>query len=474
MIDEDANFDRELNCSGLLFICEFPAQFAGSGSDKTHEPKATQTVAFHDVLCADLSDFDITIRYAVQTSKDVLRVAVMNYEFEDGNRTRANAWTAKLLDQAYGSSKRNKRIKVLINPHGGVGSASKLFYRDMEPIFAAARCSMDVEETRYSGHAVSIAEQIDVDAFDVIACCSGDGVPHEVFNGFGHRPDAGEALSKVAVVQLPCGSGNGMSWSLNGTASPSVSALCTVKGLRTPLDLASVTQADRRTLSFLSQAFGIVAESDLGTEHLRWMGSARFIYGFLTRLLFKVQYPCDLALKVEIGDRPGIKAHYQKELHNKASETSRRSACSQTKGLPPLCYGTVNENLPSEWELVPYDNLGSFYAGNMTYMTANAPVFPAALPNDGFFDLVSINGDMSRTSVLRSLLAIQRGAIFDVPCVNMRKISGYRLIPRKEKDGYISVDGEKLPFQPFQVEVHRGLGTVLSKSGHLYEAKGVT
>jgi hypothetical protein len=38
--------------------------------------------------------------------------------------------------------------------------------------------------------------------------------------------------------------------------------------------------------------------------------------------------------------------------------------------------------------------------------------------------------------------------------------------------GYISVDGEKVAFEPFQVEVHRALGTVLSRSGAVYEADG--
>ena len=400
-------------------------------------------------------------------------MANSNYAIEKERRTMAAAWTAKLLDRAYGSSQRNKRIKVLINPRSGVGSASKWYFRDIEPIFDAARCVVDVEKTLYKGHATKIAESIDIHAFDVIACCSGDGLPHEVFNGLGLRPDAVEALLKVAIVQLPCGSGNGMSWSLNGTGSPSVSALCTIKGLVMPLDLASITQGDRRTLSFLSQAFGIVAESDLGTENLRWMGGARFAWGFLMRLLLQTVYPCNLALKVDIADKPSIKEHYRNELGNRTPATSRRAASPSTQGLPPLRYGSVNDPLPSEWEMVPYDNLGSFYAGNMPYMAAGAPVFPAALPNDGSFDLVSINGDMSRTSVFQSLLAIGKGAIFDVPHVNMTKISGYRLIPKKEKAGYISVDGENLPFEPFQVEVHRGLGTVLSKSGHLYEGKGI-
>lgn len=46
-------------------------------------------------------------------------------------------------------------------------------------------------------------------------------------------------------------------------------------------DLLSILQNDKRTFSFFSQCVGLMADLDLGTEHLRWMGSARFVYGFL-------------------------------------------------------------------------------------------------------------------------------------------------------------------------------------------------
>ena len=396
------------------------------------------------------------------------------------DRPRATSWIARLLDRAYGESQRNKRIKVLINPYGGQGSAQKWFTRDIEPVFRAAHCKVDVERTQFRGHAIEIAEKLDTDAFDVIASCSGDGLPYEVFNGLGKKPDAQKALKKIAVVQLPCGTGNAMSWNLNGTDSTSMAALCVVKGLRTPLDLVSITQGETRTLSFLSQSVGIVAESDLATEHLRWLGSARFTYGFLIRLLRKTVYPCDVAVKVEIPTKAQIKEHYQAQIRSKnnfdeQSVTMDRHTdqSPQDDGLPPLRYGSIMDPLPPDWSLVPYDKMGNFYAGNMAYMAPNANFFPATLPSDGYLDLVTIDGDISRTAAIQSLLAVEKGTFFDMPHIHYRKISGYRIVPKGQKDGYISIDGERVPFAPFQAEVHRGLGTVLSRSGFMYEAEGV-
>jgi len=105
-------------------------------------------------------------------------------------------------------------------------------------------------------------------------------------------------------------------------------------------------------------------------------------------------------------------------------------------------------------------------------MASDANFFQAALPNDGYMDLVCINGDISRPLAVRMMLAVESNKLFDMQGVWYRKVLGYRIIPKNQKDGYISIDGEQVPFQPFQAEVHKGLGTVLSKSGHMYEAHG--
>ena len=46
-------------------------------------------------------------------------------------------------------------------------------------------------------------------------------------------------------------------------------------------DLFSLTQGEKRSLSFMSQSLGLMADLDLDTEHLRWMGDTRFFYGML-------------------------------------------------------------------------------------------------------------------------------------------------------------------------------------------------
>jgi sphingosine kinase len=276
---------------------------------------------------------------------------------------------------------------VLVNPHAGPGGAKKIWEKEVKPIFEAARMPMTIVHTTYSGEAVDLARDLNIDDYDIAIPCSGDGLPHEVFNGLAKRPDARRALSKIAVCHIPCGSGNAMSCNLYGTHRPTLAALAIVKGVPTPLDLVSITHGGQRTISFLSQALGLIAEVDLGTEHLRWMGATRFTFGFLMLTLQKKTYPCDLAVKVEIGQKDAIKKHYREQVTPSGTEPSKNPDESKSDtdkqtdvsplstapvdsddglGLPPLKYGTAMDKVPEGWELIPYEKLGSFYCGNVS------------------------------------------------------------------------------------------------------------
>jgi sphingosine kinase len=106
----------------------------------------------------------------------------------------------------------------------------------------------------------------------------------------------------------------------------------------------------------------------------------------------------------------------------------------------------------------------------MGYMAPDANFFAGALANDGYMDLIMNDGTISALKYIDLMTSIEKGTFFDSPLITYRKVLAYRLTPKQE-DGYISIDGERIPFEPFQVEIHQGLGTVLSKQGR-YEVAG--
>ncbi|KAK1079771.1 sphinganine kinase lcb4 [Friedmanniomyces endolithicus] len=457
--------------------------------------KTTRAVPFYNVLWAELDSFEVVIHYAQPTGKEWCRVECICYTVMDKTlHGYTKTWVDALMDRAYPSNtKRRKRMKVLINPFGGQGNAQRLWAREVEPIFAAARCEVDVERTAYKGHAMEIAENLDVEAVDVVACASGDGLPYEVFNGLAKQAEPRRALPKVAVAQIPCGSGNAMAVNLYGTDSPSLAAVAIVKGVRTALDLTAITQGANTYYSFLSQAVGIVAESDLGTESLRWMGGFRFKWGVLVRLLGKTIYPAELSVVVDSDDKRAIRETYRhaidehqvattKHLPAEAYPSSDDNATTPST-LPSLTYGTISDPLPPCFQTQDLPTLGNFFVGNMCLMSADARFFVTALPTDGRLDMINIDGSIPRTTALRMLSTIEQGTLINFPEVSYRKVLAYRITPRmnatppgrrwraragrwlggagSQREGLISIDGERVPFEAYQAEVVRGLGTVL-------------
>ncbi|KAK0383068.1 hypothetical protein NLU13_8983 [Sarocladium strictum] len=441
------------------------------------------TVPFYNILWAEATNGTVVIDYAFAKSSTTLEPRKYTFQTTQGDGSPAaqpspETFASIIMSRAYGRSLKQKRAYVLVNPNSGPGNAVRMWEKEARPIFEAARMAIDTVILKVGGEATDLTEKMDLDRYDTVIACSGDGTPYEIFNGLAKRPDARRALGKIAVSHVPCGSGNAMSNNWNGSNHPGPAALAITKGIITPVDLSSITQGDRRVVSVLTQAVGIMAEADLMTEHMRWLGNKRFDVGLLQRVFAKKCYPCDLALKVEVEGKDEVKAFYKrwKDSNGSGREMDVKTVDGyeeddKGEGLPRLRYGTVNDPLPEGWELVRYDTIGNFYCGNLPFVTEKASFFPAALPSDGCQDLITIPGTLPVHKAAQALISTESPNFFDNPNVTYRKISAYRIIPRDQPEGCISIDGESIPFEPYQLEVHRGLARVLTKNGR-FEGPG--
>ncbi|AAS54746.1 AGR256Wp [Eremothecium gossypii ATCC 10895] len=395
----------------------------------------------------------------------------------------------EILRRSYMNTKRNKSILVIINPYGGKGKAHKLYVTKAKPILVASDCQIDVVETKYSSHAAEIAATMDINKYDVIACASGDGIPHEVLNGLFTRPDRVAAFNKLAITQLPCGSGNAMSISCHGTSNPSYASLSLVKATEARVDLMCCTQpsyASSPRVSFLSQTYGVIAESDINTEFMRWIGPARFELGVTLNIFQRRKYPCQLYVKYAAKTKNELREHFT--LHKARITQSFRSELmdsgSHLADLPSTdsdliddsCFHlkwSLDEPVPQDWEEIDTsltDNLGIFYVGKMPYIAPDTKFFPAALHDDGAMDMVITDARTPLTRIAPILLSLDKGSHVLQPEVEHSKIEAYRLIP-KLKSSIISVDGENFPFEPIQVEVLPRLAKTLLKNGCYVETE---
>lgn len=371
----------------------------------------------------------------------------------------------EIMTLSYTGTKPRRSILVLVNPHGGKGKAIKMFLSKSKPILEAAEAHVEVKETKYSQHATDIAKSMDPQQYDIIACASGDGIPHEVLNGIYQRPDRAEVFNKIAVTQLPCGSGNAMSESCHGTNNPSFAALSLLKATTVNLDLMACSQGEKTYVSFLSQTVGVIADSDIGTEALRWLGPSRFELGVAYKVFSRAKYPCEIAIKYAAKSKNELRSHFDEHVNKTLDENNKI-----TKETYDLQYDP-NGPIPDDWEIVDQDladNLGIFYTGKMPYIAKDVQFFPAALPNDGTFDLVITDARTSITRMAPTLLSLDQGSHVLQPEVQHSKILAYRLTP-KLSHGYLSVDGESYPFKQIQVEVLPGAAKTLLKNGTYVE-----
>ncbi|CEP24544.1 LCB4 [Cyberlindnera jadinii] len=366
-----------------------------------------------------------------------------------------------VMQKSYSGTSPYKRVMVILNPHGGQGKAIDLFMTRAKPILDAAGCVVDICKTEKYRHAVEIVETMDVSKYDVIACASGDGIPHEVFNGLYRRADRAHALDSIAVTQLPCGSGNAMSESCHGTGEASQAAISLVKSHVVNIDLMAVTQQGKTTVSFLSQTMGVIADADIKTEALRFLGAVRFDIGVAYGVFAGHKYPCELAVKYAAKSKTEVRDYFDRHVAKLDDKTSKITEETLT-----LKYN-ADSPIPDDWERLERDfcdNIEVFYTGKMPYISHDVNFFPAALPNDGSFDLIMMD---SRTPITRQtpiLLSLDSGKHVHAPEVQHAKVLAYRLTP-KFTGGLLSIDGERFPFEETQVEVLPGAAKTLMKNG---------
>ncbi|KAF0917158.1 hypothetical protein E2562_016954 [Oryza meyeriana var. granulata] len=368
-----------------------------------------------------------------------------------GDRTRA------CLD----SLGRPKRLFILVNPFGGKKCAKKIYQTEIKPLFQAA-------ETQYHGHAREVASSLDLAQYDGIVCVSGDGVLIEVVNGILQRIDWEEAI-KIPIGVLPAGTGNGMAKSLLHSASETYSVpnavFAIIRGHRQSLDVCTILQGTKKFFSVLHMTWGLVADIDIESEKYRWMGSARFDFYALVRIMNLRKYYGS----IRFVPAPGYEAYEDavKQVENctvECQEQDVKSVCSYQ--------GPSVEFQGSEWRSLD-DPFVSVWINNVPWAAESIMEAPGAKFSDGYMDAIIVR-DCPKADLLALLMKMSDGS--HVRCF---RLSPGHLVENPKRGGIIDVDGEviargegtcgKNQIQgvmcygpPIQMTVHRALATVYS------------
>ncbi|XP_022095454.1 sphingosine kinase 2-like isoform X2 [Acanthaster planci] len=136
-----------------------------------------------------------------------------------------------------------------------------------------------------------MAASLDPDEWQGIIVVAGDGLVYEVLNGMMNHQDPSSVL-KVPIGIIPAGSGNALYAAVMSKVGeqtvklPALHAAFVVcKGGHRPMDLVSINTKSHHIHSFLALTWGIIADIDIESERLRWMGKPRFTIGTIIRVL---------------------------------------------------------------------------------------------------------------------------------------------------------------------------------------------
>ncbi|XP_047430971.1 sphingosine kinase 1-like [Mugil cephalus] len=402
------------------------------------------------------------------------------------------------------------RMMLLVNPQSGKGQALTLYNNHIQRMLNEAGVIHTLVITERQNHARDMMKEVDLSQWDALVIMSGDGLLYEVINGLLERSDWEEAI-RTPLGILPGGSGNALAASVHhySGASPLSSEellvscgflLC--KGLVSRMDLVSIhLSSSPRLFSFLSLAWGFVADVDIESEKYRHVGAARFTVGTLVRLASLRVYKGRLAYlpaSKECNNEEGLQNNMRVHCNNQASSqtpasllcrpsgdghntfhnschsnnslkvrraesTASRSATKGLPGPPDSLLPPLDQPLPSNWVVVQEEDFVLMLAMYQSHLAEDLLAAPDATLDDGVIHLFYVKAGISRTALLRLFLAMEKGAHLATNCQHLvhTKVRALRLEPYSPK-GIITVDGEVVEYGPVQAEVHRGLSRLIT------------
>ncbi|XP_058140764.1 sphingosine kinase 1 [Dasypus novemcinctus] len=347
-------------------------------------------------------------------------------------------------------------VLVLLNPRGGRGKGLQLFRSHVQPLLAEADVSFTLVLTERRNHARELVREEDLRRWDALVVMSGDGLMHEVVNGLMERPDWETAIHKP-LSSLPAGSGNALASSLNHYAgyeqvtNEDLLTNCTLllcRRLLAPMNMMSLRMASGlRVFSMLSLAWGFVADVDLQSEKYRCLGAKRFTLGTLLRLV---------ALRTYQGRLAYLPA-------GRAISQGPPSPALDGQGPVDTHLVPLEEPVPPHWTVVPDQDFVLVLLLLHSHLGSDMLAVPMDHCAAGVMHLFYVRAGVSRASLLRLFLAMEKGRHMESGCPYLVyvPVAAFRLEP-KDGRGAFAVDGEVMASEAVQGQVQPGFLRVVS------------
>lgn len=354
------------------------------------------------------------------------------------------------VDAMFGGHGKRRRALIIINPKSGRGDAAESVESTLLPLLRNAGSMVVTQKmTEYPKHATEIMLEAQPGEYDVVLSAGGDGTVHEILQGMLQRADWQEMAQSLQLVQVPCGSGNALAASC-GIWDIATAAYAAIRGEPTSMDIASIHQPSTNSTmySFLSVTYGMVANLDIGTEHLRWMGGARFIWGAIKEIISQRMYDIEISY---------IGMHEEEEEDADYGTTRcNRPPCRWIPGHTGQ-HPKVNDN-DSPWKTIHGTQVQLCVFSNLPWLDMNFNLAPHAEMGGGCYNLLYTVGRQGLSRSMQLLNKAETGEHMHL--IDEVRVFAFYIHP-KSTNTWLVIDGEPIPNEPIYGEIHKQLCQVL-------------
>lgn len=391
----------------------------------------------------------------------------------------------------------NRKLMIFINPKSGSGQSMQNFEKIVKPMLLESHIGNNFTciISKHAGHIREYCEhELDLNVYNEIITCGGDGTLNEAINGILLRLEKEgsiDLLKKIRFSVIPSGSGNAMSShfqknliGFNATTTDSClvkrAGLFICRGLSSPLDVWAVFQPNKgRSYGIANFSYGGIADVDLGTEFIRFIGDLRYILGSIYYAFFGRYYSGNLTCIIpkrymDLKKQNTVDVSEFKYNHSIASafsgsvetirERTTRLDAPFTRhflskelvemGLQNYHADGFHEVNFDEYEKVEEKDqeYAYMFASNVSHAAADFVASHISFHNDSLIDLMFVKKPASPFELLSILMSCETGEYHKHSKWMYRKIKAFYFKPTSSKESYLTVDGEAVQYAPIIVE----------------------
>lgn len=344
-----------------------------------------------------------------------------------------------------------RRYLVIMSPFSGTKQGRKVYDTHVNPMLEQSGIEHDLFITEHAGHArerMALIEDKssdkdhsdggkDISKYDAIIVMGGDGILNEMLQGLNQRSDMKEIMKQSKFGIVGCGTCNGLAASILHAGkekySPLESTFLICKGNSTHLDLSIYeTACGKKYISFLTFSWAFIADCDIESERLRYLGTLRNDIWAVWRIINLRTY------RAKFSYLPAVAKSEDDDTFSKDTTELK---------LPSL-----NEEIPEQDWITIEDDFINLWVSHVSHAASNLHHSPDSKLDDGIFRIFVIRRPISRFALTSILLKLETGTHISHDKVEFFNCKAFRLEPMT-KGSFNDLDGEVIEPGPIQAQV---------------------